>query len=151
MLAVIQRVTSARVIVDQKTVGQCQKGFAILLGVAKGDEKSDADALANKISKLRVFEDENGKMNKAIDDVGGSCVAVSQFTLMADYSHGNRPSFFDAAPPDIAEPLYLYFCEKLRSLIQGDVQTGIFGADMHYEIHNDGPVTIIMDSQKLKK
>ena len=151
MLAVIQRVTSAKVIVDSKIVGECQKGFAILLGVAKGDSLEDADLLASKISKLRVFEDENGKMNKALDDVGGSCVVVSQFTLMADYSHGNRPSFFDAAPPDFAQPTYEYFCKKLKSLILGDVQTGVFGADMHYEIHNDGPVTIIMDSLKLRK
>ena len=151
MLAVIQRVTSAKVVVDGQTVGQCQKGFAILLGVAKGDTLADADLLTAKISKLRVFEDENGKMNKALDDVNGSCVVVSQFTLMADYSHGNRPSFFDAAPPDVAEPTYKYFCEKLKSLISGDVQTGIFGADMKYEIHNDGPVTIIMDSLKLRK
>lgn len=151
MLAVIQRVTSAKVVVDSKTVGECQKGFAILLGVAKGDMQDDADLLAAKISKLRVFEDENGKMNKALDDVGGSCVVVSQFTLMADYSHGNRPSFFDAAPPDIAKPMYEYFCQKLKSLIASDVQTGVFGADMKYEIHNDGPVTIIMDSLKLRK
>ena len=151
MLAVIQRVTSAQVVVDHEVVGQCQKGFAILLGVAKGDSREDADLLASKISKLRVFEDENGKMNKSIDDIGGDCVVVSQFTLMADYSHGNRPSFFDAAPPDVAKPTYEYFCEKLKSLISGDVQTGVFGADMHYEIHNDGPVTIIMDSLKLRK
>lgn len=151
MIAVIQRVSSAKVIVDGSVVGECQKGFAILLGVAKGDTVEDADLLATKISKLRVFEDENGKMNKALDDVGGACVVVSQFTLMADYSHGNRPSFFDAAPPDTAEPTYKYFCQKLKSLISGDVQTGVFGADMKYEIHNDGPVTIIMDSLKLRK
>lgn len=151
MLAVIQRVSSAKVVVDSVTVGACEKGFAILLGVAKGDTLSDADLLAAKIAKLRVFEDENGKMNKALDDIGGSCVVVSQFTLMADYSHGNRPSFFDAAPPDFAEPTYKYFCDKLKSLISGDVQTGVFGADMKYEIHNDGPVTIIMDSLKLRK
>jgi len=151
MIAVIQRVTSAKVVVNSAVVGECQRGFAILLGVAKGDGLEDADLLAAKISKLRVFEDENGKMNKALDDVSGSCVVVSQFTLMADYSHGNRPSFFDAAPPDIAEPTYEYFCQKLKSLIAGDVQTGIFGADMKYEIHNDGPVTIIMDSLKLRK
>lgn len=151
MIAVIQRVSSAKVVVDGSVVGECQKGFAILLGVAKGDAVDDADLLAAKISKLRVFEDENGKMNKALDDIGGSCVVVSQFTLMADYSHGNRPSFFDAAPPDTAEPTYKYFCQKLKSLISGDVQTGVFGADMKYEIHNDGPVTIIMDSLKLRK
>lgn len=151
MIAVIQRVSSAKVVVNESVVGECQKGFAILLGVAKGDTVEDADLLAAKISKLRVFEDENGKMNKALDDIGGACVVVSQFTLMADYSHGNRPSFFDAAPPDTAEPTYKYFCQKLKSLISGDVQTGVFGADMKYEIHNDGPVTIIMDSLKLRK
>ena len=151
MIAVIQRVSHASVSVGGQVVGSCQKGFAILLGISNGDGERDADLLCAKISKLRIFEDENGKMNKAIDDVGGSCVVVSQFTLMADYSHGNRPSFFDAARPEIAEPLYQYFCKTLSSLIAGEVQTGIFGADMQYEIHNDGPVTIILDSEKLKK
>lgn len=150
MIAVLQRVRSARVSVDGVTTGSCGEGFAILLGVAIGDERLDADLLAAKIAKLRVFRDENDKMNRSIVDVGGSCVVVSQFTLLANYKHGNRPDFLSAAPPDVAEPLYRYFCEKLSANIGKEVGRGVFGADMLYEIENNGPVTIVMDSNVLK-
>ena len=131
--------------------GRCGKGLAILLGVENGDENEDADLLAAKISKLRIFRDSEGKMNLSVMDVGGSCVVVSQFTLMADYRHGNRPSFLDAAPPSVSEPLYNYFSDKLEGLIGKEVGRGFFGADMLYEISNEGPVTIILNSSVLKK
>jgi len=151
MKAVIQRVKRASVTVDGKITGSCGQGLAILLGVAKGDEKTDADLLAAKISKLRIFSDENGKMNLSVNDVKGDVTVVSQFTLLADYSHGNRPDYFGAAEPETANALYEYFKSTLGTLISGKVSSGVFGADMVYEIINDGPVTIVMDSEKLKK
>lgn len=150
MIAVLQRVKSARVSVDGRVTGECGEGFAILLGVANGDSELDADLLAAKISKLRVFRDENDKMNRSIVDIGGSAVVVSQFTLLANYKHGNRPDFLSAAAPNIAEPLYEYFCDRLSLLIGSSVGRGVFGADMLYEIANNGPVTIVMDSNVLK-
>ena len=151
MKAVIQRVKKAEVSVDGTVTGSCGIGLAILLGVENGDTKEDADLLAAKISKLRIFRDSEGKMNLSVVDVGGSCVVVSQFTLMADYRHGNRPSFLEAAPPDISEPLYEYFSGKLEILTGKKVGKGVFGADIMFEISNEGPVTIIMDSRVLKK
>lgn len=151
MIALIQRVTGACVSVDGQITGSCGKGYAILLGVRKGDDAIDAELLAEKIVKLRVFEDENGKMNRSILDVGGSAVVVSQFTLLADYQHGNRPSFFDAATPDVSKPLYEYFLSRLSEKLGREVGAGVFGADMRFEIHNDGPVTIHMDSALLRK
>jgi len=151
MIAVIQRVKRASVSVDGVITGECGKGLAILLGVAKGDSEKDADLLAAKISKLRIFNDENGKMNLSINDVSGDAVVVSQFTLLANYSHGNRPDYFGAAEPETANALYEYFVSALGSLMSGKVGTGVFGAEMVYDIVNDGPVTIVMDSATLKK
>lgn len=151
MIAVIQRVDRASVSVDNKTVGECEKGLAILLGVAEGDTEKDADALANKISKLRIFTDENDKMNLSVTDVNGSVLVISQFTLLANYAKGNRPDFFGAASPDTANGLYEYFCTLLSSLIGKNVGKGVFGADMLCTFVNHGPVTIVMDSRVLLK
>lgn len=151
MIALLQRVTSAKVVVDGQITGSCGTGYAILLGVRRGDDEIDAELLAEKIVKLRVFEDENGKMNRSLLDVGGSAVVVSQFTLMADYHHGNRPNFLDAAPPEIARPLYEFFADRLSEKLGHPVGRGVFGAHMTYEIVNDGPVTIDMDSAVLRR
>ena len=150
MIAVIQRVSGASVTVGESVVGKCGKGLAILLGVADGDEQKDAETLATKISKLRIFEDENGKMNRSIMDVGGEALVVSNFTLLANYSHGNRPEYLSAAAPAVAQPLYEYFCERLGEGVE-HVGCGVFGADMAVEIMGDGPVTIVMDSRVLIK
>ena len=146
MRAVIQRVSQAKVVVDENTVGQIGKGFMILLGVHEQDTQADVDYLVGKISKLRVFEDEQQKMNRSIIDVGGEILSISQFTLFADTKKGNRPSFVQAAKPDVAIPLYESFNEGLRQ-VGIPVETGIFGADMKCHLVNDGPVTIIIDSQ----
>lgn len=146
MRAVIQRVSQAKVVVDDNTVGQIGKGFMILLGVHEQDTQADVDYLVGKISKLRVFEDEQQKMNRSIIDVGGEILSISQFTLFADTKKGNRPSFVQAAKPDTAIPLYEAFNEGLRQA-GIPVETGIFGADMKCHLVNDGPVTIIIDSQ----
>ena len=146
MRAVIQRVSQAKVVVDDNTVGKIGKGFMILLGVHEEDTQADVDYLVGKISKLRVFEDDQQKMNRSIMDVGGEILSISQFTLFADTKKGNRPSFVQAAKPDTAIPLYEAFNEGLRQ-IGIPVETGIFGADMKCHLVNDGPVTIIIDSQ----
>ncbi|CAI3250518.1 D-aminoacyl-tRNA deacylase [Enterococcus cecorum] len=146
MRAVIQRVSQAKVVVDDNTVGQIGKGFMILLGVHEQDTQADVDYLVGKISKLRVFEDDQQKMNRSIIDVGGEILSISQFTLFADTKKGNRPSFVQAAKPDTAIPLYEAFNEGLRQA-GIPVETGIFGADMKCHLVNDGPVTIIIDSQ----
>ncbi|CAI3499710.1 D-aminoacyl-tRNA deacylase [Enterococcus cecorum] len=146
MRAVIQRVSQAKVVVDDNTVGQIGKGFMILLGVHEQDTQTDVDYLVGKISKLRVFEDDQQKMNRSIIDVGGEILSISQFTLFADTKKGNRPSFVQAAKPDVAIPLYEAFNEGLHQA-GIPVETGIFGADMKCHLVNDGPVTIIIDSQ----
>lgn len=146
MKAVVQRVKSSSVSVDGKLIGSVDKGYNVLLGVMNGDTKEQAELLAAKISKLRVFEDENGKMNLDILNVGGGILVVSQFTLCADIRKGNRPSFTDSAPPEEANALYEYFCECLKNLGIVRVEHGKFGADMMVKIDNDGPVTIIMDT-----
>ena len=146
MRAVIQRVTRARVTVDGSVVGEIQKGLVVLLGVARNDTRSDADYLASKIVALRIFDDADGKMNVSVKDAGGGLLVVSQFTLYGDVRRGLRPSWSDAAPPEIAEPLYNYFVESSRKLIE-PVETGSFRAMMHVELVNDGPVTLIVDSQ----
>ena len=151
MKAILQRVSEARVDVDNKTVGQRDKGFLILLGVENGDEQRDAEVLANKISGLRIFTDENDKMNLALADVDGSALVISNFTLCADCSHGRRPNFIAAAKPDTAEPLYEYFCSKMLENGVKSVEKGIFGADMKVSLVNDGPVTIEINSKDLKK
>ena len=149
MIAVIQRVQNSSVSIDGQINGKCANGLMILLGVAKGDTEEDARLLATKISKLRIFCDDNGKMNLSVKDVDGEALVVSQFTLLANYKKGNRPDYFGAAEPSVAIPLYEYFVELMRSEIK-HVGTGIFGADMQVSILNDGPVTIVMDSNQLK-
>jgi D-tyrosyl-tRNA(Tyr) deacylase len=151
MIALLQRVTESSVSVDGQIIGRCGKGLMILLGVLEGDSESDALALAEKIHKLRIFEDENGKMNRSVCDIEGSALVISQFTLAANYAHGNRPDFLAAAKPDIAKPLYEFFADELQKRITGKVETGEFGADMKVSLINDGPVTIIMDSKVLLK
>lgn len=151
MKAVIQRVLSASVEVDGRIVGSCEKGYMILFGAAKGDTVEDVDILARKTAGLRVFCDENDKMNKSILDIDGEVLAVSQFTLCADVKKGNRPSFIDALEPDEACKLYNLYCEKLIALGIKRVEKGIFGADMKVSLINDGPVTIIFDTEIWRK
>ena len=146
MRAVIQRVKNSSVSVDGEIKGSVGKGYNILLGVMDGDTDAQAELLASKVAKLRVFEDENGKMIKSILDIGGEILVISQFTLCADIKKGNRPSFTDSAPPAEADRLYRYFCDCLRNNGISKVETGVFAADMLVEIHNDGPVTIAMDT-----
>ena len=146
MRAVVQRVLSSSVKVNGETVGEVGKGYMLLLGVCEGDTQSQAELLASKVAKLRVFEDENEKMNLSALDVDGEILCVSQFTLCADVKKGNRPSFTSSAAPDIANSLYEYFCECLIKEGIKKVEKGIFGADMKVSLINDGPVTIILDT-----
>lgn len=144
MRLVVQRVKNSDVVVEGKTVGKIDKGFMVLCGITHTDTKQNADYLVKKLINLRVFEDENGKMNLSIKDVEGELLIISQFTLYADCTGGNRPSFINAAKPDVAEPIYEYFVEECRK--QGiKVEKGIFGADMKVSLLNDGPVTIILE------
>ena len=144
MKLVVQRVKNAQVDVEGKTVGKIKKGFMVLLGVTHNDTKQEADYLVKKLCNLRVFEDENEKMNLGLKDVNGELLIISQFTLYADCTGGNRPSFINAARPEVAEPLYEYFCSECEK--NGiNVQKGIFGADMKVSLLNDGPVTIVME------
>ena len=144
MKLVIQRVKYASVKVNEEIVGDINEGFLVLIGITHLDTKQKADYLARKLCNLRVFTDEVGKMNLNIKQIGGKLLIVSQFTLYANCEDGNRPSFVDAAKPDIAESLYEYFCEKCKE--EGlEIQKGIFGADMKVELLNDGPVTIVME------
>ena len=150
MRAVIQRVDRATVLVSGETVGTCEKGFLILLGIGKDDTEQSAKLLAEKVSKLRVFSDAAGKMNRSLLDLDYSVLLISQFTLYADTSHGNRPSFFDSAPPQLAEPLYLLFGKLLEE--KGlRVEYGRFGADMTIDAALQGPVTIILDTDTMQK
>lgn len=151
MKAVIQRVESASVSVEGKIAGACEKGFMLLFGAAKGDTEADAELLARKTANLRVFCDENGKMNKSVLDIGGGILAISQFTLCADVKKGNRPSFTDALEPQRAEELYNFFCERLKAEGVNRVEKGVFGADMKVSLVNDGPVTIIFDTEIWRK
>ena len=150
MKAVIQRVTGASVKVDGSVVGECREGLMILLGVAKGDTEEDARLLATKICNLRIFCDENDKMNLSVKTIDGEALVISQFTLMANYKHGNRPDFLESASPDEANRLYEYFVTLMSSELK-HVGKGIFGAHMEVSLVNDGPVTIVMDSDVLKK
>ena len=149
MKCVIQRVSSSSVSVDGKVVGEIKNGFLILLGVAEGDTEADAEKLAKKISLMRVFEDSEGKMNLSVQDIGGEILVVSQFTLCADCKKGNRPSFVGAMRPEGATRLYELFMALLKDNGVKKVDHGIFGADMKVSLVNDGPVTIILDTEML--
>ena len=149
MKLVIQRVSRASVSVRGNIVGAIEKGYLVLVGVGPEDTKEDADCLIRKMTGLRIFSDENGKINKSIRDVGGSLLLVSQFTLYADCRHGNRPGFTNAAPPQLAKELYEYMVEACKKEIP-IVEQGIFGEDMAVELVNDGPFTIVLDSAELK-
>ena len=147
MRAVIQKVTHAEVVVEGETVGSIQDGYMVLLGAENGDTEADARYCAEKIAGLRVFEDENDKMNLSLADVGGSVLLVSQFTLLADARHGRRPDFIQAARPEVAEPL----CDLVKAIIESKgihVETGRFRTHMQVSLLNDGPVTILLDSRK---
>lgn len=148
MRAVIQRVSRSEVISNGALTGQTNTGLVILLGVRRGDSEDDADKLAKKIANLRIFSDENDKLNKSVNDVGGSVLVVSNFTLYANYAHGNRPDYFESEEPIRANELYEYFVNSLKPLVPG-ISTGIFGADMKISMENDGPITIVMDSEIL--
>lgn len=145
MKAVIQRVSEASVKVNGNVVGEINTGFMLLIGIDENDEKTDAEWLVQKILNLRIFGDENDKLNLSIKDINGEILCISQFTLIADYKKGNRPSFIKAAKPDKAIPLFEYFKEEL-SKSDLRIESGIFGADMKVSLTNDGPVTIVMDS-----
>lgn len=148
MRAVVQRVSQARVEVDQETVGEIGNGLVVFLGVGKEDGPADSDYMAGKISGLRIFEDEQGLMNLSVQDTGGSILCISQFTILGDCRKGRRPGFSAAAPPEQAEKLYEYFCENLLS--RGvNIATGRFQATMRIIVDNDGPVTMLLDSKKL--
>jgi len=151
MKAVVQRVLKASVAVDGRVVGSCSRGFMVLVGAAEGDSEADAEVLARKIAALRVFCDAEDKMNLSVLDVDGEILAISQFTLLADLKKGNRPSFINAMEPVNAEKLYDYFCQKLLENGVRKVDKGIFGADMKVELINDGPVTIVYDTEIWKK
>lgn len=145
MKAVIQRVKHANVVVENKIIGQINHGFLIFLGAGTDDSKADCERLADKISKLRIFSDENDKINLSVNDVNGDILVVSQFTLYADCRKGNRPSFVNACSPQRAEKLYEYFMECLDAKINGSVSHGMFGEDMKVELLNDGPFTIVLE------
>ena len=145
MKLVIQRVKEAKVEVEGEIVGKIGTGFLVLLGVSEEDTKENADYLVKKLCQLRVFTDENGKMNLALKDVGGELLIVSQFTLYADTTSGNRPSFIQAAKPEKANELYEYFCQECEQKYDINVEKGIFGADMQVSLLNDGPVTILIE------
>ena len=148
MIAVIQRVSRASVKIDGSIKGSIENGLLILLGVKDGDTSRDAELLADKIAKLRIFSDENGKMNLSCVDVCGSVLVISNFTLLANYKKGNRPDYMNGAKPVVANELYEYFCRRIGGYLP--TEKGEFGADMKVELLNDGPVTIVMDSEILK-
>ena len=148
MRAVVQRVTRASVTVEGKTIGEIERGLVVLLGVARDDSEADADYLAAKIAALRIFDDEQGTMNRSIKDIGGTLLVISQFTLYGDVRRGLRPSWINAAAPEIAEPLYEFFLKRAREAVER-VESGSFRSTMQVELVNDGPVTILLDSRKL--
>lgn len=150
MFAVLQRVRSASVVADGEPSGDIGFGLYILLGVENNDNEEDALLLADKISKLRIFSDEAGKMNLSVNDVNGECLVVSNFTLNANYAHGNRPDYLNGAKPDDANRLYEHFKSLLASRVRR-VESGVFGADMISKLVTDGPVTIVMHSEKLRR
>lgn len=146
MKIVVQRVLEASVKVNKEIVGKINAGLMLLIGISEDDQETDADWLIHKIINLRIFSDEDGKMNKSIQDISGEILCISQFTLLADYKKGNRPSFLNAAKPEVAIPLFNYFKSKI-SESNLKIESGIFGADMKVSLVNDGPVTIVLDSQ----
>jgi D-tyrosyl-tRNA(Tyr) deacylase len=146
MKVVIQRVSSASVSVNSKVIATIEKGYLLLIGISSNDTKSDAEWLVKKIVNLRIFNDSEDKMNLSIKDINGGCLCISQFTLHAKTKKGNRPSFIHAAKPTIAIPLYEYFIEQMKEEIE-NIQTGEFGADMQVSLVNDGPVTIVIDTE----
>ena len=148
MKFLIQRVTQAEVVVDSRTIGQIQKGFLVFVGVSQNDTTEIADKMIRKLLNLRIFEDDAGKTNLNLDAVGGSLLIISQFTLYADCKHGNRPSFIDAGKPDMANELYEYIIAKCKETVP-TVQHGEFGADMKVSLVNDGPFTIMLDSEEM--
>src|SRR6266571_1542726 len=148
MRAVVQRVTRASVTVEHEIVGEIGNGLVVLLGIARDDTEKDAEYLVEKIAALRIFDDESGRMNRSVTEVHGGVLIVSQFTLYGDVRRGLRPSWIDAAPPEIAEPLYDFFARQVKSVID-NVATGKFQAMMQVELVNDGPVTILLESRKL--
>ena len=150
MTAVLQRISHATVYADGVLSGEVSAGLYILLGVEKEDTQEDVLALAEKIAKLRIFEDNDGKMNRSVQDIDGEVMVVSNFTLAADYSHGNRPSYFGAAAPEMADKLYNMFVTQMAGRVK-KVATGKFGADMRTDMQTDGPVTIVMHSSVLRK
>ena len=150
MRAVLQRVTQSSVVIDGQQTASVSKGLMILLGVSSEDTKETAEFMADKAANLRIFEDADGKLNLSVLDINGSALVVSNFTLYADCKKGRRPSFVNAARPEIADEIYLHFVDRLRKAGITDVQTGQFGADMKVSILNDGPVTIILDSNEIK-
>ena len=147
MRIVVQRVTKATVHIDQKPYAQIKNGLLVFIGIEHDDDESDADYLASKCSALRIFDDENGKMNLCLNDAEGSLLLISQFTLHATTKKGNRPSFIRSAKPEKANPLYDYFIGKMKSLVKNEIKTGVFGANMQVELINNGPVTILIDSK----
>jgi D-tyrosyl-tRNA(Tyr) deacylase len=147
MRAVVHRVTRAKVTVENEIVGEIKKGLVVLLGVARDDSEADVEYLATKIAALRIFDDDEGKMNLSARDAGGAMLVISQFTLYGDVRRGLRPSWIEAAAPELAEPLYKLFIDQVRES-RSEVETGVFGGMMHVELVNDGPVTILLDSRR---
>jgi len=147
MRILLQRVSSGSVVVGGKTVGDVGRGYVLLVGITDGDDQATADRLANKVVNLRLFDNAEGNFDRSLLDVGGGALVISQFTLYGDARKGRRPSFVAAARPEVAEPLYEYFTEKLRQLGVSPVAAGRFGAHMDVTIHNDGPVTLWLDSE----
>ena len=150
MIAVVQRIAEGAITADGVKTGACGQGLLILLGVAREDTEADVRLLCDKIARLRIFEDENGRMNRSVIDVCGTVATVSNFTLLADYRRGNRPDLFGAAPPEVAFPLYDRFCELLEAQVGRGIR-GVFGADMQIATALAGPVTVVLDSRVLKK
>ena len=149
MKIVVQRVKNAQVKVDEKSVGKIEKGLLIFLGIGKNDDEKITDKFVKKICNLRIFEDENKKMNKSVKDINGDILIISQFTLYANCKSGNRPSFTEACEPQKANELYEYFKKMCSKELERNIQSGVFGADMKVELLNDGPVTIILDSEEI--
>ena len=149
MRVVVQRVTEASVTIDRETISAINEGLLLLIGITHSDSENEIDRITRKIVTLRIFDDEKGVMNRSVQDIGGSILAVSQFTLYGNCKKGNRPSYIDAAPGAVSEPLYDAFCDRLEQLLPGKIQRGRFGADMKVRLLNNGPVTILLDSNNL--